>query len=47
MTITLNSCSLLRKGPGWDNSVRIISLIEVPIIPDHTPRMKYSVPISL
>lgn len=47
VTITLNSCSLLRKGPGCDSSVRIISLIDVPRIPDHTPKMKYSVPMSL
>ena len=33
--------------PGWPSSVRIITLILLPINPDHTPNIRYRVPISL
>ena len=33
--------------PGLPNSVRISILREVPAIPDHDPKIKYKVPMSL
>jgi hypothetical protein len=47
VTIVLYSWSLPRKDPGCLSSIRIRSLIAAPIIPAHTPRIKYSVPMSL
>ena len=33
--------------PGCPNSARISNLNEVPTIPAHAPKIKYSVPMSL
>ena len=33
--------------PGWANSDRIKKLNPVPISPDHIPKTKYKLPISL
>jgi len=43
VTIVLYSWSLPRNEPGCLNSKRISSLMAAPIIPAHTPRIKYSV----
>lgn len=47
VTSTLYSWSFPRKEPGCASSIRIKSLMEVPIRPDQIPRRKYRVPISL
>lgn len=47
VTMVLYNWSLPRKDPGCLNSIRISSLIAAPIIPAQTPRIKYSVPMSL
>lgn len=47
VTRTLYSWSFPRKEPGCASSIRISSLIEVPIRPDQMPRRKYRVPMSL
>jgi hypothetical protein len=47
VTIVLYSWSLPRNEPGCLSSTRIKSLIAAPIIPAHTPKIKYSVPMSL
>ena len=47
VTIVLYSWSLPRNEPGCLNSIRIKSLIAAPIIPAHTPKIKYNVPMSL
>lgn len=47
VTIVLYNWSLPRRDPGCPSSARIKSLIEVPRSPDHIPKMKYKVPISL
>lgn len=47
VTRVLYSWSLPSKDPGCPSSARIRRLIEVPSSPDQTPRMKYSVPMSL
>jgi len=47
VTIVLYSWSLPRKEPGCLSSIRIKRLIAAPIIPAQTPKIKYSVPISL
>lgn len=47
VTKVLYSWSLPNNEPGCPSSVRISTLIAVPTIPDHTPRIRYKVPISL
>ena len=47
VTMVLYNWSLPRSLPGWPNSARINSLIEVPRRPAQVPKMKYNVPISL
>jgi len=47
VTIVLYSWSLPRNDPGCLSSIRISRLIAAPIIPAHTPKIKYSVPMSL
>lgn len=47
VTITLYSWLLLIIELIWLNSNRIRILKEDPIIPDHIPKIKYKVPISL
>jgi hypothetical protein len=47
VTITLYIWSSPIKEPGFPNSARINSLRDVPTIPDHAPKMKYNVPMSL
>ena len=47
VTKVLYSWSLPNKLPGWPNSVRIITLMEVPTNPAQTPKIRYNVPISL
>lgn len=47
VTRVLYSWSLPSKEPGWPNSARIRSLIDVPKRPDQIPKIKYKVPISL
>lgn len=43
----LYNCPLPKKKPGFANSKRIIKDNLVPTIPDHKPKIKYKVPISL
>jgi len=45
--ITLYIWSFFKNNVGCLSSIRIIRLNLVPIIPAHTPKMKYKVPISL
>jgi len=47
VTIVLNVCSDLGIMDGWDSFSRINILIEDPISPDHSPNLKYMVPMSL
>ena len=47
VTITLYSWSSPNREPVLPNSNRIMDLSAVPINPDHTPNIKYKVPISL
>lgn len=47
VTIVLYSWSLPKNEPGCLSSIRIKSLIAAPIIPAHTPKIKYRVPMSL
>jgi hypothetical protein len=47
VTRVLYNWSLPRKDPGWASSIRINSLVPVPTIPAHTPKIKYNVPMSL
>lgn len=47
VTRVLYSWSLPSKDPGCPSSVRMITLIVAPIIPDQIPNRKYIVPISL
>lgn len=47
VTRVLNSWSLPRNDPGWASSIRIRSLVPVPTIPAHTPKIRYRVPMSL
>jgi len=35
------------KDPGWPSSRRIRTLKAVPTMADHTPKIKYKVPMSL
>jgi len=45
--VTLYLFSLIIFLPPYRNSERIINLINVPTNPDHIPKIKYKVPISL
>lgn len=47
VTMTLYSWSFWPNIEGWESFIRMITLIEAPTIPDHTPKIKYMVPISL
>jgi hypothetical protein len=47
VTRVLYSWSLPRNDPGCDSSIRIRSLVPVPTIPAHTPKIRYKVPMSL
>ena len=47
VTITLKIWSFPINAPGHPSSIRIRILNDVPIIPDHTPKIKYRVPMSL
>jgi len=47
VTVTLYSCSSQNRDPGWLSSDRIIILKDVPTVAAQTPKIKYSVPISL
>jgi hypothetical protein len=47
VTMVLYNWSLPRNDPGCLSSIRIKSLMAAPIIPAQTPRIKYSVPMSL
>jgi hypothetical protein len=47
VTIVLYNWSLPRRDPGCPSSARIRSLIDVPKRPDHIPKIKYKVPMSL
>lgn len=47
VTITLYKWSFPKKCPVCPNSIRINTLIAVPAIADHAPKIKYKVPISL
>lgn len=47
VTIVLYTWSLNISLPGWPNSKRISLLRLAPTIPDHAPKAKYNVPMSL
>jgi len=47
VTTLLKIWSSPSKDPGVINSIRIMKLNEDPIIADHSPKIKYKVPISL
>lgn len=47
MTSTLYIWSFCLNNIGCESLIRIITLIEAPMIPDQIPNKKYIVPISL